>query len=271
MADSSKTAACCPPGGLGYLKSSGKPKGEKHIGVDFYRTGKARGNKAIILVSDVWGWNSGRVRALADHFADCGYYCVVPKLLNEPAFEGGIDGDGLPVDFEIAKRRAELGPWIKQHVWKGKTEDRMQALIGHILSAGCQPIIGMIGCCYGAWVALKTAASSFAKPFVKGCVMFHPSCHLEGMHGGDPAAVAKGVTAATLLCPAGNDEDCYRTGGATANGFKEGNAKSACMDKEFATEKHGFVTRGDSTNAQTAKCITLAIDSAVKWFKAHLV
>ena len=76
--------------------------------------GKARGNKAIIFVSDVWGWDSGRVnmiqsvciqpnasitttctrqvRLLADHFAEAGYYCVVPKLLNEPAFEGGTDG-----------------------------------------------------------------------------------------------------------------------------------------------------------------------------------
>ena len=47
-------------------------------------------------------------------------------------------------------------------------------------------------------------------------------------------------------------------------------APQACMDKEFASESHGFTTRGDGTNAETAKCITLAIESALKWFKVHL-
>ena len=35
----------------------------------------------------------GRIRSIADYFADSGYYAIVPKIL-QPAMEGAIDGDG---------------------------------------------------------------------------------------------------------------------------------------------------------------------------------
>ena len=35
----------------------------------------------ILLVPDIWGWDSGRVRNIADHLAEAGYLVVVPKIL----------------------------------------------------------------------------------------------------------------------------------------------------------------------------------------------
>lgn len=45
------------------------------------------------MVPDVWGWDSGRIRALADFCAEKGYFTVIPKL-STPPLEGGTDGDG---------------------------------------------------------------------------------------------------------------------------------------------------------------------------------
>jgi len=49
-------------------------------------------------------------RAIADELAKQGLNVWVPKVL--APFEGGTDGDGLPPDFDIAKRGSELGPLI---------------------------------------------------------------------------------------------------------------------------------------------------------------
>ena len=98
--------SCCPPSALPYLAAKPATKGSKKAvdGVEFYETG-AQSKAAVILFPDVWGWDSGRTRALADAFAEQGYRTYVPKVL-QPAHEGGTDGDGLPPDFDLGSRMA---------------------------------------------------------------------------------------------------------------------------------------------------------------------
>ena len=59
-------------------------------GVDYYESGTGT-KEAILIIPDVWGYNSGRTRSIADMLAAEGYYVVVPKLLT-PCLEGGTDG-----------------------------------------------------------------------------------------------------------------------------------------------------------------------------------
>jgi dienelactone hydrolase len=66
--------------------------------------------KALLLCPDVWGWNGGRIRAVADAFAGEGYLVAVPKLLT-PCMGEGTDGDALPPDGTF-----DMG-WIKQFPW----------------------------------------------------------------------------------------------------------------------------------------------------------
>ncbi len=80
--------ACCPPNAHGYLASSNDHKGTKIIisdGVEVYLTGNlGPSGRAILICPDIWGWDSGRIRNIADHFAEAGYLVVVPKIL-QPA------------------------------------------------------------------------------------------------------------------------------------------------------------------------------------------
>lgn len=39
---------------------------------------------AIILFPDVWGWDSGRTRLMADEFGRLGYRVYVPKVFATP-------------------------------------------------------------------------------------------------------------------------------------------------------------------------------------------
>jgi dienelactone hydrolase len=50
-------------------------------GVQFYCSGSTESHRAIILIPDTFGWNTGRTRNIADYFAMLGYYVIVPGLL----------------------------------------------------------------------------------------------------------------------------------------------------------------------------------------------
>ena len=67
--------SCCPPEALPYLQSEGTPKGLKKRTNDceFYEScssSSSASSKALIIIPDVWGWDSGRIRKLGDYFAE---------------------------------------------------------------------------------------------------------------------------------------------------------------------------------------------------------
>ncbi len=78
-----------PPNAHGYLASSRDHKGTKITvsgGTELYSTGAlGSSGRAILICPDIWGWDSGRLRNIADHLADAGYLVVVPKIL-QPAW-----------------------------------------------------------------------------------------------------------------------------------------------------------------------------------------
>ena len=138
--------SCCPPSALPYLAAKPATKGSKKAidGVEFYETG-AQSKAAIILFPDVWGWDSGRTRALADAFAEQGYRTYVPKVL-QPAFQGGTDGDGLPPDFDLGSRMEEFMGWVKTVKWDG-IDKKVNALLAYAKAEGATSI-GVVGCCW---------------------------------------------------------------------------------------------------------------------------
>lgn len=80
--------SCCPPNAHGYLASTRDHKGTKIVvsgGVEAYSAGTlGQSGRAILICPDIWGWDSGRLRNIADHLAEAGYLVVVPKILQPP-------------------------------------------------------------------------------------------------------------------------------------------------------------------------------------------
>jgi dienelactone hydrolase len=88
---------CCPPNAHKYLAPDYKHVGNiltLEDGTEIYRTGDPSSKKAVLLIPDIYGWNGGRTRNIADFLAENGYYTVIPKLLIPPV-DGGTDGDGF--------------------------------------------------------------------------------------------------------------------------------------------------------------------------------
>uniref|UniRef100_A0A7S2P5J8 Dienelactone hydrolase domain-containing protein n=1 Tax=Zooxanthella nutricula TaxID=1333877 RepID=A0A7S2P5J8_9DINO len=234
--------SCCPPGAAGYLAADHTDEGSVRSidGVSFYQVGS--GPNGLLLIPDVWGWNGGRTRALADDLAKKGLSVWVPKIL-QPMFEAGTDGDGLPPTFDVTVRGGELGPLVKGDWGHEKVMPKVRAIVKAMKSNGVTKM-GLVGFCYGAWVGMY-AAKEFD---LVGCASPHPSVHLEAAVGGDAAALAKGSKCPWALFPAGDpkaggDGDMYDAEGDVFKALEE-KFSGKCVTKRFPAMKHGWVSRG---------------------------
>ena len=230
----SAEGTCCPASSLGYLASDTSSIGEKvdlGDGVEFYQTG-ASSSAVIILFPDVWGWDSGRTRLLADEFGHLGYRVYVPKLL-QPALEGGTDGDGLPPSFNMGERGGDFKSWVIQIPWN-TIEPKLQKLMSYAKEQGAKSF-GTIGCCWGGWAAFHASAMSAD---ISCGVIFHPSCQLEGMFGGDVGALCKSVQCPFYFMPANGDSpELYGSNGSLVTILAEKFGPDKVRTKLFADSK----------------------------------
>ncbi len=76
---------CCPHGSWPSLQLEYQSQGTKLQIADTtcYHIGK-KGNKPLVLISDIRGATSGRHEAIADTWASFGYDVYLPQLLTEP-------------------------------------------------------------------------------------------------------------------------------------------------------------------------------------------
>ena len=261
--------SCCPPGSTGYLQAPGDytPVGAvvSEPGLDAYVTGA--GETAILLFSDVWGWNSGRVRAVADRLAEGGRTVVVPKCL-QPALRGGTDGDGLPPDFRIGPDtfESEFLPWVREASPIAKFRPVLDGAMAFVKGRGAKAI-GVVGFCWGAWAAAQASA---AYPEIACAAVFHPSIGLEGLLGGDVAALVAKINCPFYLAAAGNDSaDDYGPEGSISKALAA-RFGDKTVTTRFEEVEHGFVLRGDLAAEKVKRDVGLAMDEALAYLATHL-
>jgi len=265
---------CCPAGSHGPLSANpmaGKNGLEIIVngGLEMYAVGNPTAGKGVLLIPDVWGWDSGRIREWADDLsAKLGAYCVVPKLLNggnapfNGPFEGGSNGDGLPPNLDLEKRGQEALPFILSFKWDS-IKPKMASALTHMKENGCIKI-GGVGFCRGGWALAHFSAEGGD---LVDCAVPHPSIHLEGMHKGDPVALLGQVKCPFLLMPAGNDPDLYNPGKSTIM-LK---LPSGSETKPFPDMLHGWSIRGNLADAKISRDAKAALDATEQYLWKNLV
>ncbi|KAL3685930.1 hypothetical protein R1sor_003952 [Riccia sorocarpa] len=154
------TEACCIPAPPAEHIEEGKSK--KFAGLDAYvNPGPANATTAVILVSDILGYDPPLLRKLADRTASKGYFVVVPDLFH---------GDPFVPPPDPKDRMAVLGVWKAKHDPTDLTD--MKAIIKQLREQGIQKI-GVTGCCWGGKVAVSLAIEE--TPVIDAAVLFHPS------------------------------------------------------------------------------------------------
>ncbi|KOM33599.1 hypothetical protein LR48_Vigan01g315500 [Vigna angularis] len=82
--------------------NAGNGNVEKVGGLPCYLTASPHSNLAVLMLSDIFGYEAPLLRKLADNVAAAGYYVVVPDLLEGDPFKPDGSLDNLPV-------------WLKDH------------------------------------------------------------------------------------------------------------------------------------------------------------
>ncbi|KAJ3676537.1 hypothetical protein LUZ60_003949 [Juncus effusus] len=110
-------------------------------GIKSYIVGSTGSKQAVILISDVYGFEAPLLRKIADKVAESGYFVVVPDFIHGDPFEAEDKG------FEEAK------PVIAALKEKGINS------------------VGAAGYCWGAKVAIELAKAGE----IQAAVLSHPS------------------------------------------------------------------------------------------------
>ncbi|KAF3457222.1 hypothetical protein FNV43_RR01879 [Rhamnella rubrinervis] len=138
-----------PNGGAGHVEKLG--------GLNTYISGSPSSKLAIVLISDIYGYEAPNLRKLADKAAAAGFFVVVPDFFH-----------GDPYVPENADRRP-IPVWLKDHgTDKGFEEAKL--VIEALKSKGFSAI-GASGFCWGAKVVVELAKSDF----IQAAVLLHPA------------------------------------------------------------------------------------------------
>jgi len=138
--------------------TSGSGHVEKLCGLDSYLTGSSDSKLAIVLLSDIFGYEAPNLRKLADKVAAAGFFVVVPDFFYGDPYVPAPDGsfDTLP-------------DWLKGHGTEKGFED-VKVVIEALKSKGVSAI-GAVGFCWGAKVVVDLAKGDF----IQAAVLAHPA------------------------------------------------------------------------------------------------
>ncbi|KAJ4968078.1 hypothetical protein NE237_014779 [Protea cynaroides] len=125
-------------------------------GLKTYVTGPSDSKCAILLISDVFGYEAPNLRKLADKVAAMGFYVVVPDFFY-----------GDPYAPDDAEKPIEV--WRTEHGTDKGFEDA-KPVIAALKSKGICTI-GAAGFCWGAKVVVQLAKFDY----IKAAVLLHPS------------------------------------------------------------------------------------------------
>ncbi|KAI8810292.1 Alpha/Beta hydrolase protein [Cladochytrium replicatum] len=268
MQSATGLSPCCVSGHL----HSGTPKGiiTKLGKLDCYI---ARSNPdgtptegAVLLITDVFGWNLPNPRLIADCYAkDAGMDCYVPD------FHSGfsLSPEMMSVFLDAPKNRLYWGlqvlyflpqfvSWVASH-----TDARSIPLFDHAI-AELRETVGVkklfaIGFCWGGRHVLLLGSGG--KPKVDGVGSFHPGIR-------DSKEVSNLAVPTTFhladndpFFPPKNVEDCR----------KQLSSKSFQIEfHEYPKMRHGFATRGDPADVEIQKAKGDAHANTVLFFKSLL-
>ena len=263
--------SCCPPGAHGCLSHDYKASGKEVSagGIQVYETGKAVNNKMTIIIGDVWGWDGGRVRAIADQL---GGLVVIPKMMKP--YQEGTNGDALPPGFNVSEKFSEIIPHLKENWCAEVIAPQIRKVMTYYRTQGIEEC-GMVGYCYGCW-AISQACHGDETPLpVKCVVMSHPSLGVEGVFGRDPTSLATKVKNIPVMIQQTKEDDSelYGESGSIFAAFQE-NSNNKSKTVPFLDMHHGFVTRGAIKNGFTIgegdeveKSVTKAIQMTSEFLK----
>jgi len=225
----------------------------------------------IVVVYDVFGISGGRIRTVCDALAAKGFTVVMPDLYGEG---DSIDGHGGLANIAGEESVA----WLKSHSF-ASLQPKLDAACAFLAKEGVpaastklQPPfnsnrIGVVGFCWGAWVAAKLSATGR----VRAAVHCHPAWKIgPWIHGEAVEEFAPKIGVPTLFIPAGDDDDGFRDGtfAKLVQGGKGRGKEVKTVD--FPDMKHGWIPRGPPESAAVMKAVREALEATASFLTEQM-
>ncbi|KAL9997849.1 putative dienelactone hydrolase, alpha/Beta hydrolase [Helianthus debilis subsp. tardiflorus] len=217
--------------------SSGGESGELlQIGsLNSYVSGNPDSKVAVLLVSDVFGYEAPKLRQLADKVAAAGYYVVVPDFFH---------GDPLT---SITK----IGDWLKNHAPEQAVEFA-KPVIQTLKEKGITKI-GAAGFCWGAKVVVELAKDGE----IQFAALLHPSfVTVDDIKG---VKVPTGILGAEIDKMSPPELVKEFEAALVANEVNN-------FAKIYPGVSHGWTIRYKDEDAAEVKCAEEAHQDLVEWF-----
>ncbi len=158
---------CCPTN-VEPIPPTAYPKKGRHVTVDqtdLYISGN--GPKAIIVITDVFGWGHDNAFALTDLLAEGGFTAVCPDWFH-----------GNPRTGASSKDPETINQWRANYTWEKTVASDIAAATKLLQQEGSGVAVGALGLCWGGKIVFRAAAEGA----IRAGVAVHPS-RLEATDG----------------------------------------------------------------------------------------
>jgi dienelactone hydrolase len=273
-------AGCCPPDAEPLLVMADyQPKGEMvALGDDddlqcyvaWPEPHKANG-RAVVVFQDVFGIHTGRHKQFCDMLAELGYGAVAPDFTRKSPIVNDAPMYGCTCCCFMSMFCGVCCGSFKRKTRALTADNAMRSLVldvvvPHVLQRGVKQLAS-VGFCWGSYGAMVCGQA----PQHFACsVSFHPST--EGIckgNGEDDLALCRAVRVPQLCVATSMESARWQPGGAAQQACEEGGGTIVEWFLE-AEQKHGFMMRGDTSNAATLAAIKKWMDKMLSFFDEHM-
>ena len=282
-----------------YLSTSYIPLGETIIENNYeyyYIYNKTiKSEYGIIIISDLWGWNSGKIRAIADYISRAGFQVIIPKLL-VPCLEEGTHGDGIPLHYNITANYPKFSKYISSFQWNNNIKLKIKTAISILKQNNVNNFAG-IGFDYGSWVITQIMSDIDTSLIVKFGIINYPSIisiqqimnqnnknyinnykinknlrnnnennkSIEFINKNSTIQLFSQLKGPLLIITSNNEPNNYRLNGNLYELLHNKYSETQTIN-EFDSMKHGFILKGDIRN----DIIRNSIDKSIKYMIIYL-
>ncbi|XP_051193973.1 endo-1,3;1,4-beta-D-glucanase [Lolium perenne] len=214
---------------------------ESFGGLRSYLAGAEESKLAVVLISDIYGFEAPNLRNIADKVALSGYFVVVPDFFHGNAY---VPGDDVHV-------------WIKEHTTDKGFEEAKPVI--DVLKEQGVSVVGAAGYCWGAKVVAELAKANE----IQAAVMLHPSFITDDdiKEVKCPIAILGAETDVTAPPEQVKQFEQVLSSSSTGIGY---------FVKIFPGVSHGWTVRYDNNDAAAVKSAEEALADMTDWFNKNL-